>query len=212
MLMKVLVIGSHGKVGKRIVKLLVEKGFKVRAMIRDRKQFDEMNALGAEVVIADLEKNFAHAYQDIDLVIFTAGSGSHTGPDKTIAVDQEGAIKSIEMAVRSGIKRYIMVSAQGARNPEQATRIQHYFRAKKIADDYLIQSGLIYTIFRPGRLLDEEGTGQIWLGREPSEKGSTSRDNLARVIVESITLTNTEKKILEVFDGDQDILEALNSI
>jgi NAD(P)H-dependent flavin oxidoreductase YrpB (nitropropane dioxygenase family) len=65
-------------------------------MIRNPKQTDELKALGArEVVVADLEGDFENAYQGIDAVIFAAGSGGHTGADKTILIDLWGAIKAM---------------------------------------------------------------------------------------------------------------------
>jgi hypothetical protein len=49
--------------------------------IEDEKQGEELKKLGAaELVIADLEKEFDHAFRGIDAVIFAAGSGGHTSP------------------------------------------------------------------------------------------------------------------------------------
>jgi NAD(P)H-dependent flavin oxidoreductase YrpB (nitropropane dioxygenase family) len=45
--------------------------------------------------VADLEGDFENAYQGIDAVIFAAGSGGHTGADKTILIDLWGAIKAM---------------------------------------------------------------------------------------------------------------------
>ena len=81
----------------------------------------------------------------VAFLIFTAGSGGHTGPEKTIDIDQNAAIRSIDMAKNKAVKRYIMVSAQGVREPELPSKIQHYYKAKRKADDYLISSGLEYT-------------------------------------------------------------------
>ncbi|GED54525.1 NAD(P)H-binding protein [Brevibacillus borstelensis] len=91
--MNVLVVGSHGKIGKQVVSLLGQKGFHPVAMIRDKNQTEEMEALGGEVVVADLEEDFSHALENVDAIVFTAGSGGHTGSDKTELVDRLGAIK-----------------------------------------------------------------------------------------------------------------------
>lgn len=210
--MKVLVIGSHGNVGRRIVRYLSEKGHDAFAMIRDDSQKNEMEELGGKAVVADLEEDFSSAYDGMDAVVFTAGSGAKTGPDKTIDVDQEAAKKSMDLASEKGVNRYIMVSAIGAKDPEAQSAIQHYFKAKAIADQHLMETNLDYTIFRPGRLTDEPGKGTVSVASDMGSKGSTSRDDLALAIVESLEEKSTFKKTIEILDGDTPIAEALKRI
>jgi len=210
--MKVLVIGSHGNVGQRIVRYLSGKGHEAFAMIRDTSQKSEMERLGGKTVVADLEEDFSSAYDAMDAVIFTAGSGAKTGPDKTIDVDQEAAKKSIDLASEKGIKRYIMVSAIGAKKPDAQSAIQHYFKAKAIADNHLMNTSLNYTIFRPGRLTDEPGKGTADMAENLGRKGSTSREDLALTIVESLLMPETYLKTIEILDGNTPITKALKDI
>jgi uncharacterized protein YbjT (DUF2867 family) len=49
-------------------------------------------------------------------IVFTAGSGGHTGFDKTLLIDLDGAVKTIEAAEQAGVDRFIMVSALQAHN------------------------------------------------------------------------------------------------
>lgn len=208
----ILIIGANGKVGRLVIGHLISSGKTVRAMIRKAEQMKLIRNLGAEAYLGDLEKDFSQAFNSIDCVIFTAGSGSHTGHEKTISVDQEGAKKSIDIAVKSGIQKYIMVSAQGARDPEIPGKIQHYYRAKRIADDYLVRSGLNYTIFRPGKLLDDKGNKKVRVSTFYKEKGTTCRDSLAMAIACSIDISNTDRRILEIFDGDKNVPDALRTV
>ncbi len=205
----VLVIGANGKVGRLIIPRLVSAGKHVRAMIRSKEQADLMISLGVQPHIADLEKDFTTAFDGMDCVIFTAGSGSKTGPEKTIDVDQNAAIRSIDLAKQVGISLYVMVSAQGARDPDSPSPIQHYFRAKAIADNYLVNSGVDHIIFRPGRLLDEQGTGRVRLGRVLDRGGVTHRDDLAEVIVRSLDERRVHSRIIEILSGDDPIESAL---
>ena len=209
--MRLLVIGAHGKVGQHLVKFAVEQGIDTVAMVRRKEQETTMKKKGANVVLADLEKDFIHAFNDCNVVVFTAGSGSSTGPDKTITVDQQGAIRSIQLAKTQKLNHFVMISAQGARNPEAATRIQHYFKAKKIADDYLIESDVPYTILRPGRLNDDEFNGKISIHRHFDHKGTTSRANLAMTALLTINHPNCLNQIIEVFDGTTTIQEAVTN-
>lgn len=212
MIEKVLVIGSHGKVGQLLVSNLVDLKFKVYAMIRNENQVAEMTDLGAHVVMGDLESDFTSLFEGMDAVVFTAGSGSKTGPDKTISVDQDAAISTIDLAETLGMERYIMVSAQGAREPEEMSKIQHYYEAKAVADNRLINSDLNYTIFRPGRLIDERGNGKVDISENHLERSSTSRENLAKAIAFSLNLPNTYQKVLEIIEGPTEIERALKQI
>lgn len=53
-------------------------------MVREQDQLEEMEKLGAKPILANLETDIAFATEGIDAVVFAAGSGPNTGPDKTI--------------------------------------------------------------------------------------------------------------------------------
>jgi len=77
--MRVLVAGANGQVGHHAVRLLAEAGHKVRAMIRDEAQSSDLEALGGEPVVADLEGEVAHTVEGCDAIIFSAGGGPGSG-------------------------------------------------------------------------------------------------------------------------------------
>ncbi len=214
--MKVLVIGANGKVGQRVVKKLASHNHQPIAMIRSESHRAALESKGAKVVIADLEKDISHAFEsNLDAVIFTAGSGGNTGQDKTIAIDLQGARKTIDEAVKHKVPRYLMVSALGANNASNMPDdMRHYFVAKSEADQHLVHSALDYTIFRPGRLTDEAGKGSINAGQSLDDYDSTdtSRDNLANAIVDALDKRNTYKKVIELVDGNTPVKDAINSI
>ncbi len=211
--MRVLVIGANGKIGRRIVKKLKNSKHKAVAMVRDEQQKVELQALGAEVVVADLERDISKAFaHKPDAVIFTAGSGGDTSKDKTISVDLQGARKSIDEAIKHHVSRYIMVSALGANDAKQMPAdMQHYFVAKSEADQHLVQSGLNYTIFRPGMLSDEAGNASVSAAQQLDDYGSrrTRRDDVATAIVEALDMPSTHKKVVEMVEGNTPIKEAL---
>lgn len=169
--MNVLVIGANGKVGRRVIKQLKETEHISYAMVRKEEQIQDLKDLGADqVILGDLEENFSHAFKDIDVVIFTAGSGGSTGYDKTLNIDLYGAIKAVNYAKESGVEQFIQVSATDSPNPEAGGEgIKPYAVAKHASDYYIQNSGLNYTIVQPGPLLDDEGTGKIAMTYE-SEK------------------------------------------
>jgi uncharacterized protein YbjT (DUF2867 family) len=211
--MNILVAGSHGKTGMQIVTLLLEDDHHVTAMVKEQDQLAEMEKLGAKPLLANLETDIAFATEGIDAVIFAAGSGPHTGPDKTITIDQEGAIKLIEACEKNAVERFVMLSAMGVDNPDEGPeKIQHYLKAKHKADERLKKSSLNYTIIRPGRLTNDEETGTIEASEHLTGHGEISRADVALTIVEALENENTYRKTIDILNGDKKIMEALNEL
>ncbi len=208
-----LVAGANGQVGQHIVRFVVEGGHEVRAMIREEDQAQRLRELGGEPVVADLEGEVAHTVEGCDAVVFSAGGGPGSGPEKKETVDYGGASKLIQAATEHGANRYLMVSTVGAHDPESANeKMQPYLRAKARADKELQQSGLDYTIVRPGPLTDEQGTGRIDASTELGRREEIPREDVARTIVAALEKRNTFSKTFEVFAGDTPIEEALESL
>lgn len=208
-----LVIGANGQIGRLVVQLMREQQLPVRAMIRTADQADYFQQLGAEVVIADLEQPLADdIFTDCNKVVFTAGSGGKTGPEKTILVDLWGACKAVEMAIRHGVQHFVMVSAQNAGDPDNGNpAIKHYNVCKHFADQYLLGSGLPFTILRPGKLTDGAGTGSITTQRPDNKTQRViSRADVAKCIVYCLTHDNTLNRIKALYQGDLPINNALS--
>ena len=181
--MKVVVAGANGLTGRIVLRMLAEAGHQPVAMIRDFAQREELELLGAECRIGDLEKPVGYAVRDCRGAIFAAGSGSKTGPEKTIDVDQNGAMAFTETCVRFNARRFVMLSSIAVDEPERGPEsLHHYFRAKAIADHHLQASGLNYTIVRPGFLTNEPGTGAIATGDDlgPDRQGDPLGDPRGR--------------------------------
>ncbi|WP_046175613.1 SDR family oxidoreductase [Domibacillus indicus] len=213
--MHVLVIGAAGTTGRLVVRSLAENiQHLVKAMVRRTDQMAEMEKLGARPVLADLEQDFSYAMNDVNAVIFAAGSGSSTGPEKTTAVDRDGAVKAIDLAVSHGIERFVMLSSMGADQPDAGPEsLRHYLQAKHDADLHLMKSGLSYTIIRPGALTNEPGSGKIEAAaRVENRTNSISRADVAEVLVQSLLAEKTESRIFEITGGHVPISEALSGI
>ncbi len=181
-------------------------------MIRDPEQAATFGEMEVESVVADLEEPLDPALDGIDAVIFAAGSGSKTGPDKTLAVDRDGAVRSIAAVEAAGIHRYIMLSAMRADPDSQGHPISHYLRAKGIADEHLRRSELAYTIVRPGRLTNDPGTGTVSLAPRLEPGGSISRDDVAAVMVACLDRPSTQRATFDILEGDTPIDEALGMV
>lgn len=213
--MHVLVIGAAGTTGQLVVQSLAENiQHHVKAMVRKTDQMADMEKLGARPILADLEQDFSYAMNDVNAVVFVAGSGSSTGPEKTTAVDRDGAIKAIDLALSHGIERFVMLSSMGADRPDAGPEaMQHYLQAKHDADAHLMKSALTYTIVRPGALTNETGSGKIEAAPQVADRTkSISRVDVAEVLVQTLLAHETESRIFEIVEGNVPIAEALKAI
>src|ERR671939_1155472 len=184
--MRLLVAGAHGKTARRLVKMLVEDGHKVRGLVRKEEQLPEVEQDGAEPVLVDLEEEevegaVGRAVEGCDAIVFAAGAGPGSGAARKETMDYGGAVKLIEAAQRNGVRRYLMLSSMGAGNPEGGSEeMQPYLFAKARADERLIKSDLQYTIIRPGSLTEEEGAGRIDAAEVFGRRGEIPREDVAR--------------------------------
>lgn len=208
---KTLVIGANGQIGRQLIGMMALANMPVKVMIRHPEQAQELKKLGTETIIADLEAPLPdEAFTDCDTVVFTAGSGGKTGADKTILVDLWGAVKAIDMAKKHNIKQFVMVSSRDAGDPENGTpAIKHYNICKHFADKHLLESGVPYTILRPGRLTDEAATGLITTQRPETKEAMTiTRADVAACVLQSLNHSEAINQIDELYNGDMPIAEA----
>ena len=216
--MRVLVAGANGKTAQRLVKMLVEDGHKVKGLVRKEEQLPEVERNGAEPVLVDLEEEdvegaIGRAVEGCDAIVFAAGAGPGSSAARKETMDYGGAVKLIEAAERHGVRRYLMLSAMGAADPEAGSEeMRPYLSAKARSDERLQRSDLDYTIIRPGSLTNEPGTGRIDIAPFLGRRGEISRDDVAVVFAAALEAENTFGKTFEVLSGDTPIREALAAI
>lgn len=216
--MKVLVAGAHGKVARRLVRLLAGGGHEVRGLVRKEGQLADVEADGAEAVLVDLESDevdgaVGEAVAGCDAVVFAAGAGPGSGEARKETMDYGGAAKLVEAAEKNGVGRYVMVSSMGAADPEAGPEeMRPYLRAKARADARLRESGLDWTIVRPGSLTEERGTGRVEAAESLGRRGEISREDTARVLAAVLETPGTSGKTFEVLEGETPIPKALEGL
>jgi uncharacterized protein YbjT (DUF2867 family) len=169
----------------------------------------KFTAFGVPSVVGDIENGVSEFLPGMDAVVFTAGSGAHTSPDKTIDVDQNAAMRLIDDCAKAGVRRFVMVSAIGADPESESDRIRHYLRAKGIADNHLRASGLDYVILQPGRLQDEPGTGRIEVAEDLERHETIAREDVADAIIECLRNYLTIGKTIRMVSGELKIKDAI---
>jgi uncharacterized protein YbjT (DUF2867 family) len=215
--MKVAIAGGHGKIGRLLEKLLIDRGDEALGLIRNPDHAADLRELGAEAVLCDLEaaepSEVAETIAGSDAVVFAAGAGPGSGVERKRTMDYGGAVKLIEAAKADGISRYLIVSSMGAADPpaEGGDSFAEYLRAKADADRALKASGLDYTIVRPGRLSDDPPTGRVSVA-PCLERGEISRGDVAAVLLACLDLDGTIGRDFDLVAGDTPIEEALSAL
>jgi uncharacterized protein YbjT (DUF2867 family) len=210
----VVIVGGHGKIGLRLEKLLAERGDSPRGIIRKTEQAADLEEIGVEPIVLDIENvdDISDALAGADAVVFAAGSGAGSGPARKRTVDYGGAVKLVQAALVQDIRRYLIVSAMGTNHPESwSDEMRPYYEAKAEADKIVMESGLDYTVVRPGGLTDDPGTGTVQVA-DQLDTGQVTRDDVAAVIAECLVADNTIGKAFDLLNDGTPIPDAVRSL
>ena len=208
--MDVVVAGGHGQIGLRLLRLLAGGGHRARGLVRNPDHVADVAEVGAEGVVCDMEalESLSGCCTGADAVVFAAGAGAGSGPDRKRTVDLGAAVKLME----AGVRRYVMVSAISAGRPEEWSEpMRPYYEAKAEADRRLEESGLDYTIVRPGSLTDDPGTGRVTVGTELAY-GDIPRDDVAAVLLAVLVTPASIGKTFELVSGDTPVDDAVANL
>ncbi|MCC5644276.1 SDR family oxidoreductase [Nostoc sp. CHAB 5824] len=202
-----LITGATGGIGRRVVRLLRRREQSVRAFVRLTSRYSELEHRGAEIFIGDLleEKDIQKASRGVKYIISAHGSDSDA-----LSLDYRANIELIDQAKANGVEHFVFISVLGAdRGYEDAP----VFKAKRAVERYLSASGLNYTILRPSGLASNllplveqfRETGlYLLIGDRKNRTSIVSTDDLARIIVDSVTVEGARNQILPV--GGPEIL------
>lgn len=211
------IVGGHGKIALQLHPLLLAAGHTPVALVRREEYRADLEALGAEVRILDIEdsddEDFVTALRGCDAVVFTAGGGPDGNVDRKRTVDLEGSLKSIAAAEQSGIRRFVQVSAINvdAPLPDDVGEVwAAYVAAKRDADAALRESSLDWTIIRPGRLTDEPGTGSVALGADVP-RAEVPRADVAAVLAAVLDDDRTVGQQWNLVSGDSPVADAVDA-
>ena len=207
--MRILVAGANGAIGQLLLDRLVLNGHDVAGGVRTPEQFSAVNARNAKAVKLDLTcpEDFAPALEGRDAVIFVAGSGGKAVED----VDRDGAIRLIDATKAAGIPRFILLSSVYADRPEEGPeKIRPYLRAKHAADLHMQDSGLDFTIVRPGTLTNEQPQDHIELGTHLADDGgSIPRADVASTLACVLETPGSVGATFEIISGPKLVSDAL---
>ena len=139
------VFAATGKQGSATAEALLEQGARVRALVRrtDSQQARDLEARGAEVVLADLDRpeTLRPAMEGLDALWFMTTMNTPAGP----AGEPPMAKALGDAAVEAGVRRLVFSSVDGA---ERKSSVPH-FDSKYDAEQYLRELPVGLTVVRP---------------------------------------------------------------
>jgi uncharacterized protein YbjT (DUF2867 family) len=214
---QIAIVGGNGKVARHIIPQLVTHGHEPVALVRNPTYKHDLEQLGAHVRMLDIEQDgvdhYAAAFAECDAVVFAAGGGPDGNIERKRTVDLGGSLTSIEAAEQVGIDRFVQISAINVDRPvpDGAEPVwKAYVEAKRDADIALRESGLDWTILRPGRLTNDEGTGLVTLG-DTVGRGDIPRADVAAVVVAALDNPVSIGRQWDVVGGQTPVDEAVAS-
>jgi nucleoside-diphosphate-sugar epimerase len=203
----IFLVGASRGVGKEIAKFLTAQNTKVTALLRTDAARADIEGMGAQVVLgdalnsADIESAMSTA-EPIDAVISTIGGL----PGESVRPDYLGNKNLIDAAVKAGVKKFILVTSIGTGNsvdalpPQALETLKPVLIEKDKAEQYLMQSGLNYTIVRPGGLKSEAATGNGVLTEDTSVVGSIHRADVAQQVCRCLDWEKANNKVFSAVD------------
>ena len=207
--MKVIVIGANGDVGELVIRKLADRKHEALAVVANENQMEDLIKLGAAQAIVYDEEKLIPYLQASDAVIYLTGVNpkKHTG--KTVMVDHQSISDIIQLAQKSNVRRFVMMSAVKAEESE--TDPSRKIAAKDLPEDMLKTANLVYTVVRIGQLTDNPGNGTITLSEKIHDrKAEIPREDAAEVLVESLNQEAVFHSTIEAASGDTPISEALS--
>ncbi len=203
----IFVAGASRGVGREVAKYLRDQQMNVKALLRTPDSRPDLEAMGVKVVmgdaldIASLEQAI-FGTEPISAVISTIGGLPKDGQ----RADYLGNKNLIDVAVKAGVEKFILVSSIGSGNsvvalpPQALQTLASVLAEKEQAEQHLINSGLPYTIIRPGGLKSEPATGNGVLTEDYRVAGTIHRADVAQLVCQCLFSDTANHKVLSAID------------
>lgn len=148
----ILIAGASSQPGQKLIPMLVEKGYRVRALTRDPRKLECARSLGVEIIDGDLRQpdTLLHACEGAEAVVSSVTEVGGTGDNNVHTVDEGGVRSLMASAQKCGVKRFVFVSAYGVSENHPVD----FFRSKYWTEEYLKSLQMEYSVLRPTAFME----------------------------------------------------------
>jgi uncharacterized protein YbjT (DUF2867 family) len=202
--MNVLIVGATGTLGRQVARHALDRGYRVRCLVRNQTKAAFLKEWGAELVKGNLcdRDTLAPALEGIDAVIDAAATRA-TDSLNIKQVDWEGKVNLIQAAAAAGIKRYVFFSILNAEKYANVPLME----IKRCTELFLAESGLDYTILRPCGfmqglisqyaipILDDQS---VWIAGDSTAIAYMNTQDIAKFAVRALEVPETAKRTFPV--------------
>lgn len=202
----VIIFGGTRGTGFQVARLLRKRGDAVTVLVRESSNASELEAIGATIVRGNaLDRtavDAAFASGKFRAAVNTLGGKRGELPRPDI----EGTRQISTGAQRAGVNRVLMVTAIGAGDSKSAVApyvlevLGEVLEMKTQAEIILQDSGLDYTILRPGGMTNNPASGTAIKTEDHNCMGVINREDLAALVVECIDDDAASGKIYHTID------------
>jgi len=202
--MDLLIVGATGTLGRQVARHALDKGYRVRCLVRNQVKASFLKEWGAELVVGDLCKpeTLPPALEGIDAVIDAATNRANSS-ESIKQVDWEGKLNLIQGVKAAGVNRYIFFSILNAQDYPNVPLMD----IKHCTEVYLANSGLNYTIlqlcgFMQGLIgqyavpiLDNQS---VWVTGAETPIAYMNTQDIAKFAIRALEVPETEKRSFPV--------------
>jgi uncharacterized protein YbjT (DUF2867 family) len=207
--MHLAVSGASGKTGWRVVQEALARGHRVTALVRPGSELPE-GLQGAEVVRLNLADAPAlqQALRGCDALVIATGARPSIDLAAPLKVDAFGVRQQIRACQAVGVQRLVLVSSLCAGLWLHPLNLFGLILVwKRLGEQWLAQSGLDWTVIRPGGLKEAEdnlAAQQVnYSAADQQQEGSIPRRLVARVCLEALETPASSCRIVEITSAER---------
>ncbi|WP_028975267.1 SDR family oxidoreductase [Spirochaeta cellobiosiphila] len=198
---KILLAGATGYLGGHILDKLSTSSYDYKVLVRSPGKLDESLKGTDKVILGEVtkKKTLEGCCQDIDIVISSIGITRQKDGLTYYDVDYQGNKNLLEEAVKSGVKKFIYISAL---NAPKYRELKILDAKEKFVDD-LKQSGIAYQVIRPNgfysditEIFNMAKNGRVYLlGNGEQLANPISGEDLGEYVLSQIESSDTDLDI-----------------
>jgi len=204
----VLVAGATGGTGRALVNSLTADGYAVRALVRDEKKARAVLGDSISYAVGDVRNvdTLVDAMQGATYVISAIGSTRSDPSNNPESVDYGGVSNMATAAAQTGVKPFVLVSSSGVTHEDHFLNkaFDNVLNWKFKGENALRDSGVPYTIVRPGGLVNTPGGEQaLVFSQGDTAAGRISREDFALICIAALNQPAAINKTFETFSSEK---------